>query len=466
VGPDVFQRGVRDYIKARSWGNATSDDFVGAVSKAAGKDLAPAFASFLEQVGAPALDTQLVCDKNAARLDVTQQRHVALGSPEPPAQVWQVPVCVAYEAAGKRATACALVTDKVGSVPLSTKTCPRWVMPNVEGRGYYRVRYTQGQAKALRDEAWDQLSITEQRAVVADVHMSVYGRERRLPYALALSFVPKLLAKPNRFTIDDALGIVLGVERKIPSELADKYAHYVRTTFGPGATKLGLAGGAKDTLDDEESRNALVAAVAWHGKDPDLIAKAIELVGRWRDLPAATRSLVLQIAIDADATVASKIMRDVVTEVDRTRRGEMFDALAAQRDTKRYEAALDLVLDPKVDAREAIWLLYGTSTEATRAVADRFVRKNEAKLLARLPTDSVTGLSGDFSGVLAASCDKAKRDEAKKYAIEHYGKMPGGVQVIEQVFEGMDQCIATRELIAPQLRGWLSGIKIPRAAKR
>ncbi len=466
VGTDVFQRGVREYIKARSWGNATSDDFVAAVSKAAGKDLAPAFASFLEQVGAPALDTQLVCDKDTARVEVTQQRHVAPGSPEPPAQVWQIPVCVAYDASGKRATTCGLVTGKTGSVPLSTKACPRWAMPNVEGRGYYRVRYTQAQAKALRDEAWEQLTVTEQRAVVADIHTSVYGRDHRLPYSLALSFVPKLLAKPNRFVIGDALSIVLGVERKIPSELADKYAYYVRTTFGAGATKLGLVSSAQDTLDDEESRSFLVGGVAWHGKDPDLIAKAVELAARWRDLGAATRPLVLQIAVDADANVASKIMRDVVTEQDRTRRGEMLGALAMQRDPKRYEAALALVLDPKVDVRESVALLYGTSTEATRAIAERFLRKNEAKLLARLPVDSVTGLSGGFSGLLAASCDKTKRDEAKKYALEHYGKMPGGVQVIEQVFEGMDQCIATRELIGPQLRGWLSGVKIPRAAKR
>jgi cytosol alanyl aminopeptidase len=468
VGPDIFQRGVRDYIKARSWGNATSADFVGAISNAAGKDVAPAFASFLDQVGAPELETKLVCDKDSARLDVTQQRYVAPGSPEPPAQVWHVPVCVAYELDGKRATTCALVTDKAGSVPLpgSSKACPRWTMPNVDGRGYYRVRYTQAQAKALRDEAWTHLTLSEQRAVATDVHASVYGRDRRLPLALALSFVPKLLAKSNRFTVGDALKVVLAVDRDVPDQLVDKYAYYVRTTFGPGAAKLGFTGSAKDTLDDESSREALVATVAWHGKDPDLIAKAIELSRGWRDLPAATRGLVLKIAVDADASIAAIIMRDVLTESDRTRREEMFDALAAQRDLKRYAAALELILSPKLDARESIALLYGSSTEATRALAEQFLRANEAKLMAVLPTDSVTGLSGGFSSVLAASCDKTKRDEAKKYALEHYGKLPGGAQVIEQVFEGMDQCIAARELLAPQLRGWLSGVKIPRASKR
>ncbi|HEX3762004.1 MAG TPA: M1 family metallopeptidase, partial [Kofleriaceae bacterium] len=53
LGADTFQRGVRDYIAARAWGNATSTDFVAAISKAAGKDVGPAFATFLEQPGTP-----------------------------------------------------------------------------------------------------------------------------------------------------------------------------------------------------------------------------------------------------------------------------------------------------------------------------------------------------------------------------------------------------------------------------
>jgi hypothetical protein len=91
------------------------------------------------------------------------------------------------------------------------------------------------------------------------------------------------------------------------------------------------------------------------------------------------------------------------------------------------------------------------------------MRTEEAKLLGRMPKDSVSGLAGWFASVFAASCDKSLRDEAKKYVVSHFAGMPGGDRMIEQAFEQMDQCIATRELIEPELRGWLSGIKTPRA---
>jgi len=465
VGANVFQRGVRDYIKAHEYGNATSADFVSAISAASGKDLTAAFASFIDQVGAPEVTTKLVCDKSGSRVELAQQRYVAPGSPDVPAQIWQIPVCVAYEAKGKRASACTMLVDKTGSLALPGKSCPRWVMPNVDGQSYYHVRYTQQQAQTLRDEAWESLTALERRAVFDDVHTMVYARDQRLPLALALSFVPKLLAKPDRFTVGDALGVPRSVQRKVLPEHAEKYAYYMRTTFGPGAAKLGFVAGPKESLDDESTRVSLLWAAAWSGRDPELVAKAQELVKDWRDLPASTRGFVLTVATDADADLAAKLMREIKTETDRARRSEMYSALASQRDAKRYEAALELMFEKGVDIREAMRLLWGTSTEQTRAVAERYLRVNEAKLLAAMPKDSSTGISGDFAAILAGSCDKTKRDEAKAYATEHYGKLAGGQQMIDQVFEEMDQCIANRELIAPQLRAWLGGIRLPKSAK-
>ncbi|MBC7977845.1 MAG: M1 family peptidase, partial [Myxococcales bacterium] len=65
VGSDVFQRGVRAYLAQHTFRNATSTDFAAAISAAAGKDVGPAFATFLEQPGTPELTATLVCDQGA-----------------------------------------------------------------------------------------------------------------------------------------------------------------------------------------------------------------------------------------------------------------------------------------------------------------------------------------------------------------------------------------------------------------
>src|ERR1051325_4536198 len=85
LGPETFQRGVRDYIAARAFGNATSSDFVAAISKAAGKDVAPAFSTFLEQAGSPEIAATATCDGGKATVTLTQQRYLPPGAGTPPA---------------------------------------------------------------------------------------------------------------------------------------------------------------------------------------------------------------------------------------------------------------------------------------------------------------------------------------------------------------------------------------------
>ncbi len=475
VGPDVFQKGVREYLKARAWGNATSTDFVAAVSKAAGKDLAPAFATYLEQPGAPELETKLHCDKTGVKLELSQQRFVPPGSPEPAAQPpWMMPVCIAYDRDGKRADTCTLLTKETDTLELEGKRCPRWVMPTAHGRGYYRVRYTAPQVTKLRDEAWSLLSWTERRALFFDVVAATRYRPRgvrrplpktpsgKLPLTLVLSIVPKLLAGGDRFTVADSLIVPVGMDRFVSDDQRPKYEAWLRATFGPAAAKLGLSPQDNDDVDAEQNRGEIIKAVAWHGRDPDLIKQCVALAANWRDLPAATRGLVLLIAADASPDLHAKLLRDVKTEPDRIRREEIFTAISGTRDTKRLEAALELLLDPNVDIRESQAMLLTTTSEATRKTAERFVRVHKDKLLARLPNDAVTGMVGLTATLFAGSCDEAQRDETRTYAMTNFSKIVGGERVINQAFEAMDQCIASRKLIEPELRAFLSGVKIPK----
>jgi hypothetical protein len=155
----------------------------------------------------------------------------------------------------------------------------------------------------------------------------------------------------------------------------------------------------------------------------------------------------------------------VKTETDRNRREDMYEALVATRDPKRVEAALELLLDPALEIRESMWMLVGTSTEATRKVAERFVRVNKDKLLARLPNDAVTGMIGLLTTLFAGSCDESVRDETRQYVTTTFANVAGGQRVIDQSFEAMDQCIASRKLLEPQLRAFLGGVKVSKAAK-
>jgi alanyl aminopeptidase len=431
------------------------------VSAAAGKDLGPAFSSFLDQPGEPEITATIDCKggpKTEAKINLAQQRFVPTGSPPPPpGKPWIVPVCVAYDKAGKRAEACTLLDAPTGSIALAS--CPRWVMPNVDARGYYVAKLTTADVTALRDEAWPLLSWTERRLVAETV--TTAASRGTLPLVLALSFVPKMLAGGDRFTITDALS-PLAFDRWVADDQRPKYEAWVRTTYGPAATKLGLDPKPTDDLDAEETREALVSAAAWDGRDPDLVKRAVELAGHWRDLPASIRKTVLGIAVDASPDLGAQVTRELAHEPDRGKRSEMISALANVRDPKRYQAALALMLDPKLDFRETMWMLYGGDTDATRAVAQAFYRAHEAELLRRMPKDETAGEVAGVAEIFTATCDPARRDDIADYVTHHFGSLPGGERIVKQAIEGMDQCIASRKLVEPAVRGWLGGYKIPK----
>ena len=469
LGTGTFQRGVRDYIAARAFGNATSTDFVGAISKAAGKDVGPAFATFLEQAGSPEITATATCDGGKAQVALTQQRYVPAGAAIAPAtRPWIVPVCVAYDRGGQRGEACALLDQPTGAIALDTKSCPRWIMPNVNGRGYYRDVYTPAQVAALRDEGWAQLSWTERRALFRDVREAVGGG--KLPLQLALSLVPKLLAGGDRFTVGPAIALTTGLSRTVPDELRPRYEAWLRQTFGPGAAKAGFLPREGDTLDVEVTRNELIGAVAWRGRDPKLVAEAVKLAEHWRDLPQPARGEILRIAVDARPEIFERTLKEVASEADRSRRQEMLRALASVRDPRRQETALGLMLDAKLDPRETLGLLGGgggrrgggggDDGDANLKVSQAFFRAHQAEIMQRMPQDGTAGSFARLSGLFTSTCRADQRDAITEYVKATFASLPGARRVVAQNLEQMDQCIARRAVVEPEIRAWLTGTKV------
>ncbi|HEY4238867.1 MAG TPA: M1 family metallopeptidase [Kofleriaceae bacterium] len=464
LGAETFQKGVRQYLKDHAFGNSTSADFAAAISKASGKDVTAAFATFLDQNGAPEVGAAVSCGGGAASVTLSQRRHLPPGSAAPAEQKpWLLPVCIAYDADGKRAETCTMLDGPSATVTLAAKACPAWILPNANGRGYYRVAYTAAQITALRDIAWKTLSWTERRVVFSDLEDAIANGQQ--PLALGLSFVPKMLAGGDRFTIGPAVGAVTGVEALVPDELRGKYDEYLRRTFGPGAAKAGLVPKASDDLDTERTRHQLVAAAAESGHDPKLIAEAVKLAkdGKWRDVPQAMRTTVLALAVDADQKIFEKTLHDAPLEEKRQTRTEMYQALAHVHDVAKQQLVLSLVADPKLDIRETWWMMFGNlDHDANRAAAQAFFKAHAQELMKRMPGDETAGPIASGAALFTSSCREDDRAAVGAYVKDTFGKLPGGERVVAQELEEMDQCIARRKLLEPEIRSWLGGAKFPK----
>ena len=132
LGPDVFRQGIRDYLAAHEWGNATAADLWSALSKASGQDVGKPMATFLDQPGVPVVSAMIVDDGKSVRL--SQQRFVGAGVKAPPAQ-WQIPVGVKFSDGGVVQTKTFLLTSASQDFKLGVKNkVVDWIHPTRRAR--------------------------------------------------------------------------------------------------------------------------------------------------------------------------------------------------------------------------------------------------------------------------------------------------------------------------------------------
>jgi alanyl aminopeptidase len=454
IGPDKFRDGVRAYLAKHRFGNATSADFIAAISGVAGRDVGPAFSSFLDQAGAPVVRAELRCDAGQPpTLQLSQHRYVLPGSPPPPEGTpWRMPVCVAYDRAGARGETCTELTSTRGELALDAKTCPAWVFANAGARGYYRTSQPEAAIVALRDRGWKLLTPTERMVAFSDV--SAFAATGEIDVAVQMSFVPKLLAERHRVAIAAATSATAAARRVLGADKLPRLDAWIRATFGPAARALGWQARPRDDIDAERSRADLVSLVAWSG-DPALRAGAVALARNWKSLGTADRGLVLAVAADADPSTFERLLAAAPVETNPELRADLLRAVSLVSDEGRLRSALALTFDKRLEAREARGLLMAGRTPQQARVVDAYFREHIQDLLARFP-DTGGGGSAGLALTFLRTCDAARRDDAAAFVKQHFSKFTGSQRIIARGIEGYDQCVAARALLGPRVEAWLA----------
>ena len=273
LGETAFRDGVRRYLKRHAWGNATAQDFFGALGEA-DASLVPAFSSFVLQPGVPIVDFELDCSGGAPAVRLRQQRFLpAAAAPAP--QQWVLPVCMRVDGLDK--PLCTMMREREQRLSLAAARCPAWVLPNPGGTGYYLSRTDARASAGLR-----QAPLGEQEAIalVAEQAMLVGSGAQPLERLLE---VAAPLARDPRAEVAAAAAIALGEVNTAMLGAAQRrqLAAWVREHFGPRAAQLGWLPREGESDAVRKLRATALALVADAGEDAALRREA----WRWRGSP-------------------------------------------------------------------------------------------------------------------------------------------------------------------------------------
>ncbi len=152
LGEQAFQTGLREHMQRYAFDTASVYDLMDSLQQAAGDQFSiqAIVDSFLFQSGVPYLTVEKQCFGKSdadvsARILISQERYLPVGSNGDPDRIWNVPICLVYGMTGmtgdQATRQCILLSDRTQSFPIKGEQgCPDWIMPNADGAGYFRWR--------------------------------------------------------------------------------------------------------------------------------------------------------------------------------------------------------------------------------------------------------------------------------------------------------------------------------------
>lgn len=469
VGAAAWQRGVRDYIAAHAFGNATVDDLVTAVSRAAGTDIGPAFRSFLDTPGAP-LVTITIGERTGGRtrvaFDVARWRPVgAIAATSPTSGAWQVPVCLAGATLPREHCVLLDAPHSELELPLDVGAAP--LVPNAGGAGYYQTLL---HPPAVARAALLAPHPPAEAAVLVQAWIAAFD-SGALPAGTVLDALMPLANSAEPELVRALLGLLTRIGEHLVDDAArPAFEQRVRRALAPLGRRLGWQVRPGEATEQGSLRAALLELLAKTARDPAVLreagrrGRALLHTARGDDRRPAggrhttapdLRALALSVALEQGGTAAlDEALGVLFASEDPLLRGELLAALTALRDPAIAARGRDALLDPRLTETELQLALDAQFADARqRLPALAWLEAHIDDVLRRLPPFN----AGFTPQWMEGFCDERAHTRAVDLFTPRMGALPGAPQALAEALERIEMCVALRAAQGDSVRAWIAG---------
>jgi len=439
LGPEVFQKGVRAYLKAHEWGNATSGDLWKALDQASGQPVSEAMATFTDQPGVPLV--RVTPAEGGVR--ITQSRATPWGVEQSPLR-WRIPVVLRWSDGRKVATQRVMLAEESQLVKLPAK--PEWVMPNGGGKGYYIWSAPGGMIETLAEHSQHDLSPAERVSFLGNLNALLdAGEVRGDSYLRSLAHFG---ADPEPQVVSGVVSTLNRVRLAfVPDSMAGVFAPYARRTLSPALERFGRERRPGEDEAIGAMRGELLGALARLGQDEAVAAFAREAAARYLADPASVDPGI----VDAVLTLAAR-KGDAAMFADLQNRYEgatvpllrrrWLTTLGAFEDPALEAKALEFMLSDAVPATEGMQMLrgFGGKGEAAGERLFGWMRTNYPRIAARVPPPFLR-----FMPMMGSGCSKERLKATQAFFSDPARAVPGVEQTLERVADTVNGCLSLRE---------------------
>jgi puromycin-sensitive aminopeptidase len=455
VSDDVFRDGVRRYIKAHEFANASTQDLWQAIGEASGKEIKEMMHGWVYQAGYPVVNVDMVPHKKA--MGAEQERFFLLSKDNHAfASLWQIPLSLRSldtESGSEPAPIeRAILTDKQDTITVKGNA-PYLV--NAGADGYYRVRYTPSALKELSDGLEKTLTPSERASLLSDQFQLALAGEMPVQNYLTLTAQFKDESDPSviKIMIDQIQRLNLLVDDKSRS----LFEAFVRDRLQAIKQKLGWSSTAPDEPDLTKTLRAEVLDVMGTiGQDKTTIKEARQALKKYKskheslepDLIAAAADVVAFNGDETDYHTIETLWHSAATpDLER----QLMLSLALFRQPLLIERTLAMTLTDQVRNQDGPNLIAAVGdTAAGRKLAFNFITARWRAINARFTEHMVPRM------VHSASSLASEQDRARVEQFFANNPMPFGTRTIAKTLEAIAINSAFRQRSGGELSRWLS----------
>jgi alanyl aminopeptidase len=271
MGAGTFRKGIQSYMGEFAWKNTVADDLWRHLSAAAGRDVAPVTATFLDQPGVPLVHMT----QEGKSLRLKQGRFLLSGAADTAGRQWKIPMVLKCLVGDSTHRLAYLLESPEAEVPVPFASEGMVCHPNDGERGYYRWN--------LAPEALDALArsaprLSERERVALGGNLLALSESGALGADALLGRLPSLMADTSVPALHHLLFVLEKAdERFIDSAGEADFARFVSDLLHPILDRIGWNARPGESAEYPSLRAGLVEKLAGYAKDPRALAYADSL---------------------------------------------------------------------------------------------------------------------------------------------------------------------------------------------
>ena len=453
VGKDKYQEGIKKYLQAHAFANATASDFWSAIGhEATGVPVPQLMKSFVFQPGYPQVNVSPSADSKT--LSFTQYRQFKLGQDKNDPTLWLVPLVA--RGLGSKADDSAghlgfLLKDRTQNVDVNANGSPFFI--NDGGTGYYRTCYEKKQLQEIQNKFAD-LSTDDKLVLIGDCDSLV------LPGDVAvenfLDFTDKLKSEKDPLILSNLVHLIDGVDPFIEEKERTRLQHFTQVTLAP--LKQGLDGWNQKESDSEHTkqlRGYVLSDLGTFGHDEKTIGEARELFAKYKadnksfnpDLVSTVLDVVTYNGSAKEYDEMLSMYKKAKTPADAER--ALFQ-LGEFRQPELAKRTFDFCMSKDLKQQHGIRLI-------CELVSNRYIRATSWTLIKQhwdeMQHKFAPEMFANIAGIPAAFDAAQSETELKAWFATH--PVPFGKSQVARSLESMHTKVLYRQKYGERIRKWV-----------